>query len=281
MTVSKGQPTAAELKARLREKPLPELTEEMEELSRSSDCDVDLLRVYLDVLEEKAPILPADYDPETQYEEFRRSHDQLFESLRSEVPEASKKKKGGLFRLKQVLVSFAAIFCLVIFVADANGAGVLDRLIEWGAETFTLRPASGVMELPTADENGFRSLEEALVFYEVEGAAIPTWIPARFSVEKVLVLETDDTTIISGNYTSGNDELFIRGTINRDEEFAFEKDMADSQNLYTANGIIFIVTSNLEEERAVWTSGGYVYSVSGNITKKELKQILNSVQIKE
>lgn len=281
MTVSKGQPTAAELKARLREKPLPELTEEMEELSRSPDCDVDLLRVYLDVLEEKAPILPADYDPETQYEEFRRTHDQLFESLRSEVPEVSKKKKGGLFRLKQVLVSFAAIFCLVIFVADANGAGVLDRLIEWGAETFTLRPASGVMELPIADENEFRSFQEALDHYGVEGAAIPTWIPERFSIEKVIVLETDEATIISGNYTSGDDELFIRSSIERNKDFTFEKDMTDSQSIYTTNGITFIVASNLEEERAVWTAGGYVYSVSGDITKKELKQILNSVQIKE
>lgn len=281
MTVSKGQPTAAELKARLREKPLPELTEEMEELSRSPDCDVDLLRVYLDVLEEKAPILPADYDPETQYEEFRRTHDQLFESLRSEVPEVSKKKKGGLFRLKQVLVSFAAIFCLVIFVADANGAGVLDRLIEWGAETFTLRPASGVMELPIADENGFRSLEEALVFYEVEGAAIPTWIPARFSVDKITVLESNDMTIVSSKYTTDDGALYIRGTISSREDFTFEKNATSEYSLYTANGISFIVAANMEEEQAVWTTGGYVYSVGGDVTEKELKQILNSVQIKE
>lgn len=281
MTVSKGQPTAAELKARLREKPLPELTEEMEELSRSSDCDVDLLRVYLDVLEEKAPILPADYDPETQYEEFRRSHDQLFESLRSEVPEASKKKKGGLFRLKQVLVSFAAIFCLVIFVADANGAGVLDRLIEWGAETFTLRPASGVMELPTADENEFRSLQEALEYYGVEGAAIPTWIPGRFSIDKITVLESNDMTIISSSYVADDGALYIRGTISSREDFTFEKNATGEHSLYTTNGISFILSTNLEENRATWTANSYVYSISGDVTEKELKKILDSVQIKE
>lgn len=276
MAVSNRQPTAAELKPRLREKPLPELTEEMVKLSDDPNCDIDLLCAYLDVLEEKAPVLPDGYDPATEYAKFREVHDELFN-----LPECSAPRKGGLFRLRQTLVTFAAVFCLVVFVADANGAGVIDRLIEWGTETFTSRPASGVMELPSASENEFRSFQEALDYYEVKDAAIPTWIPSRYSIEKVTVFETGTATIIGGKYTSNNDNLFIRGTISYDEDFSFEKDVADDRGLYTANGISFILSNNFDDLRAVWTSNGYVYSVSGNITEKEMKQILDSVQIKE
>lgn len=281
MAVSNRQPTAAELKPRLREKPLPELTEEMEKLSDDPDCDVDLLCAYLDVLEEKAPVLPTGYDPAAEYAKFREAHAELFDLQEPEMPERPAPRKGGLFRLRQTLVTFAAVFCLVVFVADANGAGVIDRLIEWGAEIFTLRPISGVMELPSANGNEFRSLQEALDCYEVKDAAIPTWIPSRYSVDQITVSESDGATIISGKYLSGNDKLFIRGSLSYDEDFAFEKDIADGHSLYTVNGITFILSTNFEEERAVWTAGGYVYSVSGNITEKELKQILDSVQTKE
>lgn len=281
MTVSNGQPNAAELKARLRKKPLSELTEELEQLSSMPDCDVDLLCAYLDVLEEKAPVLPDGYDPAAEYEKFRDAHAELFDGLETETTAKPTPRKSGFLRLKQVLVTFAAVFCLVVFVADANGAGVINRLIEWGTEIFILRPVSGVMELPTASENEFRSLQEALDHYGVEDAAIPTWIPSRYSVDGVTVLETDVATIISGKYVSGDDELFIRGTLDHDEDFAFEKDVVDSHNLYKAKGITFILSSNLEEERAVWTANGYVYSASGNITEKELKQMLGSIQIKE
>lgn len=276
MAVSNRQPTAAELKPRLREKPLPELTEEMVKLSDDPDCDVDLLCAYLDVLEEKAPVLPDGYDPAAEYARFREVHDELFN-----LPECSAPRKGGLFRLRQTLVTFAAVFCLVVFVADANGAGVIDRLIEWSAETFTLRPFSGVMELPSANGNEFRSLQEALDYYEVKDAAIPTWIPSRYSIDSVTVLESDGTTVISGKYLSGKDKLFIRSSLSYDEDFSFEKNATDDRGLYTANKITFIVSSNLEEKRAVWTAGGYVYSVSGNVTETELEKILDSVQIKE
>lgn len=281
MTVSNGQPNAAELKARLREKPLSELTEEFEQLSSMPDCDIDLLCAYLDVLEEKAPVLPDGYEPAAEYEKFRDAHAELFNGLETEKAERPAARKGGLLRLRQVLVTFAAVFCLVVFVADANGAGVIDRLIEWGTEIFILRPASGVMELPSADENGFLSLQEALEHYGVEDAAIPTWIPSRYSINGITALESNDMTIISGKYIADSNTLFIRATIDRDEEFAFEKDAVDNHNLYTAKGITFILSANLEEERAVWTAGGYVYSISGDITEEELKEMLDSIQIKE
>lgn len=278
MAVSDGQMTAQEMKMRLREKPLSELMEEAKKLSSISDCDIDLLRAYLDVLEEKDPVLPPDHDPAAQYEKFREDHAELFD-VPEEMPERPTAPKRHFPRVRKVLTALAAAFCVVVMVADASGAGVIDRLIEWGAETFSLQPTSGVMELETADENGFRSLQEALEYYEVENPAIPTWIPERYAIEEIIVLESDDSAIISGKYTANEQKLFIRTFVPFEEAFVFEKNMINKEASYTTqNGITFILSENVGDIRAVWDIDGYAYSVTGDITEKEIKQMLDSIE---
>lgn len=276
MAVSDGQLTAQEMKMRLREKPLSELMEEIKKLSSISDCDVDLLCAYLDVLEEKDPVLPPDRDPAAQYEKFKEDHAELFDAPERAAKQALP-RKGRFPRVKKVLTALAAAFCVVVLVADASGAGVIGRLIEWGTETFSLRPASGVMELPVADENEFTSMNEALAHYGVENPAIPTWIPERYTIDGIIVLESNDSAIISGKYTADGQKLFIRASIPFGEAFSFEEEVTEEHTLYTANGITFLLSKNTNMERAVWDAGGCAYSVAGNITEKELKQMLGSV----
>lgn len=277
MAVTDGQTTAREMKTRLREKPLSELMEEIKKLSSISDCDVDLLCAYLDVLEEKDPVLPPDRDPAAQYEKFKEDHAELFDAPERAAKQALP-RKGRFPRVKKVLTALAAAFCVVVLVADASGAGVIGRLIEWGTETFSLRPASGVMELETADENGFRSLQEALAYYEVENPAIPNWIPERYTIDGITVLELDDSIIISGKYTADGQKFLIRASIPFGEAFTFETNIADEYVPYTSkNGISFILSGNSKLDRAVWTTDDYSYSVTGDITEDELKQMLDSI----
>lgn len=283
MADANGHETAQEMKMRLREKPLSELMEELEQMSSISeyDCDIDLICAYLDVLEEKAPVLPKGYDPAAEYEKFKENHSELFDVPAVPLPEKAPAGKSRFVRLKQTLVTFAALFCVVVFVADASGAGVLDRLIEWGSETFSLRPASGVMELEVAEENGFKSLAEALEYYGVENPAIPSWIPSRYSIDKVTIFESNDTMIIGGKYGAIDDEVFVRVTVGFEEAFTFEEDIDVGHTLYEANGITFILSTNLNTERAVWSKNKIAYSVAGDITRSELKEMLNSIPNEE
>lgn len=277
MAVTDGQTTAREMKTRLREKPLSELMEEIKKLSSISDCDVDLLCAYLDVLEEKDPVLPPDRDPAAQYEKFKEDHAELFDAPERAAKQALP-RKGRFPRVKKVLTALAAAFCVVVLVADASGAGVIGRLIEWGTETFSLRPASGVMELPVAEKSEFKSMSEALEYYEVENPAIPTWIPERYTLEKIVVLKSNDATIISGKYIADGQSLFIRVSIPFEGVFTFEKNITDEYATYTTkNGITSIFSGNSGLDRAVWDAGGYAYSVAGDLTEKELKQMLDSV----
>ena len=280
MADANGHETAQEMKMRLREKPLSELMEELEQMSSISeyDCDIDLICAYLDVLEEKAPVLPKGYDPAAEYEKFKENHSELFDVPAVPLPEKAPAGKSHFIRLKQTLVTFAALFCVVVFVADASGAGVLDRLIEWGSETFSLRPASGEMELEVAEENGFKSLAEALEYYEVENPAIPTWIPNRYSIDRVAAMEAENTTTISGRYTTDSGTLFIRVTIGFEEDFTVEENQTAEHNMYQAKGIEFVLSTNMDTERATWDINGVTYSAGGNISLDELKEMLDSIQ---
>lgn len=281
MAVSDGQLTAQEMKMRLREKPLSELMEEAKKLSSISDCDIDLLRAYLDVLEEKDPVLPPDHDPAAQYEKFREDHAELFD-VPEEMPERPAAQKRHFPRVRKVLTALAAAFCVVVMVADASGAGVIDRLIEWGAETFSLQPASGVMELETADENGFRSLREALEYYKVEKVVIPHWIPGRYAVDRINIIELNDTTVISGKYlAAGNESLFIRVAIKNNGAFTFEEERTEEHIIYSVNQMDFIISANFEERRATWTVDKYIYSINGSVTEDELQRMLDSIQVEE
>lgn len=281
MAVSDGQLTAREMKMRLREKPLSELMEEAEKLSSISDCDMDLLRAYLDVLEEKDPVLPPDHDPAAQYEKFREDHAELFDAS-VEMPERPVPQKRHFPRVRKILTALAAAFCVVVMVADASGAGVIDRLIEWGAETFSLQPVSGVMELETAGENGFRSLREALEYYGVEDPAIPTWIPGRYSIDKVSVLKPGDSIIVSGRYSTDDDNiLLIRVVIGDSGAFTFEEDHTEEHSVYSVGRLDFIISTNFEKKRATWTADNYVYSINGSFAENELQKMLDSIQMGE
>ena len=209
---------------------------------------------------------------------FPKTEQGFYDARRRLVFEELFLLQAALFRLKQTLVTFAALFCVVVFVADASGAGVLDRLIEWGSETFSLRPASGVMELEVAEENGFKSLAEALEYYEVENPAIPTWIPNRYSIDRVAAMEAENTTTISGRYTTDSGTLFIRVAIGFGEDFTFEENQTAEHNMYQAKEIEFVLSTNMDTERATWDINGVTYSAGGNISLDELKEMLDSIQ---
>lgn len=277
--------TADLVKERLREKTPEELTEEMEALSSTPDYDVELLCAYLDVLEEKAPVLPEGYSPSADFEAFQEAHAELFRTIEPKsdtnapVP-ASRKKR--VFSGKRMVAVLAATLCLAMIIAEAHTPGTMERIVEWGAEVLMLRPAAGAMELPVADENGFLSLQEALDHYGVTGAVIPTYVPKRFSLSKITVVETDEEVILSGKYVAGESgSILVRVAYNAEETYVYEKELTDEYISYEANGIAFVISNNFDEQRAVWSINGCTCSASGDLTEDELKEVLDSIKIKE
>lgn len=275
-------------KERLREKTPEELTEEMEALSSTPDYDVELLCAYLDVLEEKAPVLPDGYSPAADFEAFQEAHAELFHTTKQEGAKevsVAPHRKNRFWSGKRMVSILAATLCLAMLIAEAHTPGTMERIVEWGAEVLMLRPQAGAMELPVADENGFLSLQDALDHYDVMGTVIPTRVPKRFALNKITVMETEEEVILSGRYVSEDDGLLlIRVVVNSDETYFFERDLSeDSDDLanrkpYEANGIAFVISDNFDEQRATWSINGCACSLSGDLTEDELKGVLDSIQ---
>ena len=270
-----------EIKDRLRTKAPSELMEEMENLSSTPDYDVDLLCAYLDVLEEKAPVFPEGYSPAEDFECFEARHKELFDSMDEEntlsTPAVPQKNRRHAFR--RFPAAIAAALCVFTIAAEAHTPGTIERMVEWGAEVFSLRPASGKMELSIASEDSFFSLQEALDHYGIKGAVIPTWIPKQYSVSKITAVDTGKAIIISGKYIAdGDDSLLIRVIIDPKGTYKFEEDLVDGHTWYESNGLAFIISTNFDEQRATWSTNGCTCSVSGNLTEEELKGVLNSIQ---
>lgn len=270
------------VKERLREKTPEELTEEMEALSSTPDYDVELLCAYLDVLEEKAPVLPDGYSPAADFEAFQEAHAELFHTTKQEGAKevsVAPHRKHRFWSGKRIVAILAATLCLAMLIAEAHTPGTMERIVEWGADVFMLRPQAGAMELPVADENGFLSLQDALEHYGVMGTVIPTRVPKRFSLNKITVMETEDSVILSGRYTDRDGSaLLVRVVVAARESYKFEKELTDDYVPYEANGIAFAISNNFDEQRATWSINGCICSLSGDMTEDELKGVLDSIQ---
>ena len=254
--------------------------EEMENLSSTPDYDVDLLCAYLDVLEEKAPVLPEGYSPAEDFERFEARHKELFDEMDAEktLPISAVPNRHRRHVFRRFGAAVAAVFCVFIIAAEAYSPGTIERIVEWGVEVFSLRPASGKMELPMAGEDSFLSLQEALDHYGIKGTVIPTWIPKQYSVSKITAVDTGKATIISGKYIADDDALLIRVIVDSKGTYIFEEDLTDDHTSYEANGIAFIISTNFDEQRATWSINGCTCSVSGDLTEEELKGVLDSIQ---
>lgn len=178
-----------------------------------------------------------------------------------------------------MIAILAATLCLAMLIAEAHTPGTMERIVEWGADVLMLRPQAGAMELPAADENGFLTLQDALDHYEVMGAVIPTRIPKRFALNKITVMETEDSVILSGRYvTEDGSALLVRVVVAARESYKFEKELTDDYVPYEANGIAFAISNNFDEQRANWSINGCTCSLSGDLTEDELKGVLDSIQ---
>lgn len=109
--------------------------------------------------------------------------------------------------------------------------------------------------------------------------ALPSYIPDGYELLRVSA-STDGWRRVVAYYTKGDNTLSI--TI--DELFedsgtmmAFEKD-AEEVKYYTADGVEYIIYNNLTRISVCWQKVPYIVSITGEITRDELIQMINSIK---
>lgn len=258
-----------------------ELLQEIEQIlatSSSVDMDTDKLEAYLDILQERTPVM-EDYDAKAEWEKTKAQHPLLF------APEPAKRPKKADARkwfksVRAAEIAVAVVLCLMI-TANAFGYNPIRQFLDWADGIIRVYSnPSGEMELPPDDPNEYHSLAEALEAYDIDPDSCPTWIPKDYALKTVTVRDSEGLFRISGVYRSERGELLIRFTNFKvfNENYwgnVIERD--ENGSIFKNGENEFYITTNSNQLKAGWIQNSNFYEVIGQVSEDEIKEILKSI----
>lgn len=244
------------------------------EASAGVKADPERVAAYVAAIEDAEADQHSAPQPQEDFEKtwthFTENHPDLF------PPTKTKARKRG----RRILhfVEAAALIAAVL-VVTAAACGWQDYFLVWGRELLRITPApSGVMALAEPNTDGYSTLAEAVA--DMEDAHTPTWIPARFSIKDLTVQDLTSHTMVTGVYEAEQSELIIRIArymeIGDMPDFAFEKGDNEKHDEVTKDGTTYYYTENYKTLRVTWKNEKCLYSISGEVSREELDQMLNS-----
>jgi|GEM_PF-760747 len=205
------------------------------------------------------------------------------------LPNTKTGKRRAVGRLSAALA--AAILTTILagtFAASAMGLDVWDYIISWGKETLRIGTGSKTSNAPGSEPNNketsglaepgvYDTFEEAVQALDIN-ILVPDKIPECFILTRV---ETTDTPLhkgISALYQNKEEVLAYTADIysSGNVSAVFEMDEGSNEEVMI-NGVKHYFMSNAGQTSAVWTTGGCIYSIGGNVTKDELIGILESM----
>lgn len=250
---------------RLREKETFELLDELEEKLDAGE-DVELIDKYLEVLDEKAPVL-SDFDPEASLAEFKSRHPLIFNNAE---PARKPRAHRSLRRLAVIAAVLASLFAIML-VAQASGVNIFGRLGQWTDEIFSFGSIKGESE-------AIKELKAGLDEKTLSVIELPSWLPDGFELIELTYDENVPHDVIGVAFLNG--EEYINLTISSSnlevDPGSFEKD-SESVTVYENNGKTYYIMENLDWQSAAWEDGYYEYSLTGQIERDELIDILDSI----
>lgn len=269
---------------------LEELDARMEEMTDQS-CDPELIRLYLDVLEEKEP-LGLELDPEASLQRFLE--ERAGEESRSTPPEepaaqAAVSRPAGLRRFRhfpRTLIAAAVVAVLFGLGSMAGSSRLWESVVHLTQGTLQIVPPGASQSgqtsaQPPLEELEFTSLQEALDAYGIAEPLVPKWLPEGF--ESLGVTTNVDPDFIRIAETYSYDEKKIKIAIrcyNAKEALergSVEKENGQQDEKYIRGGVEHSLAQNRAIYTASWTNGLNIVSIIGDVTEEELEQMIDSI----
>lgn len=267
---------------------LEELDARMEEMTDQS-CDPELIRLYLDVLEEKEP-LGLELDPEASLQRFLEERAGE-ESTPPEEPaaQAAVSRPAGLRRFRhfpRTLIAAAVVAVLFGLGSMAGSSRLWESVVHLTQGTLQIVPPGASQSgqtsaQPPLEELEFTSLQEALDAYGITEPLVPKWLPEGF--ESLGVTTNVDPDFIGIAETYSYDEKKIKIAIRcynakeALERVSVEKENGQQDEKYIRGGVEHSLAQNRAIYTASWTNGLNIVSIIGDVTEEELEQMIDSI----
>lgn len=253
--------------------------------------DEELFDAAQALLDERAPIL-EDHGPEMTFQEFVQRHPEAFgpdakpaeeATPIEQTPRRRTTRRRGLFRrVAAVLAAAAGLFCLSAVATGTNPVVVVVDAGETLMRAVTLGP-SGDLTISSAHAE-YHSLDEALTSHGISDVSIPSWIPSDMYLDSIAV---NSSSSMNGSIEF---ELwaYFRGA---ESEFIFNVDSSphqNSNNYYSeknpdsapeqVDGFPYEFITNNGWIQTSWSSNGYNYSFTGNLSEEAFIDIISSMK---
>lgn len=208
----------------------------------------------------------------------------------SENPaELSPRRRPRLRRwLKQGLVAVIAVAAVFggMVVAQASGFDVFGTIGRWTDDVFQFVPSAGENNQASgthAGENApeYSALREALASVGLNEKLAPTWCPEGFILGEPKIVASNISNTVSFSASSSDGTFFSMDVICYNSadylsDTQFEKD-AENVEQYSNNQQTFYILSNVDTITATWSDGLLVEQITGNISDKDIKKIIDSI----
>ena len=263
-------------------------TEKLEEILRldceadeGQESDTELLFYVMGVLaERKKNSNTQEITAQQAWESFQSNYLPESEEASAQVPKKTIKFSGPWLRRTVAAAAVIAILVCVPVVASAFGwEDIWNAVATWAKETFSFvsRNETGNSEPAQNDTIGFQSLQQALAETEQNPAIVPTWIPDGYKLTTIKVNETPEKKTYNAFYEKGDQPLrvFVQSYL----ALAPESVETDGELIetYEVSGTEYLIFSNQQDLRVAWTVGSYECYISGELTIKEIKMMIDSI----
>lgn len=226
-------------------------------------------------------------DAEKSLARFHEKYAPVFSALEEKTaaapasPPAKRPSRRAL--AKVISIAAAAAVLLGTVTCQALGLDVFGAIARWTAAIFQLEdPATPYATIRTVpldegEEAHYDTLEEAVEAFGITAPIVPQWIPERFALTQVSAVNRSSGIFICADYKSDDGILQIRYNEATASDFSSLEQQGESVELYTEGELRHYLLTDMGREKAFWQNGTLECRITGNISRQEIKDIIDSI----
>ena len=229
-------------------------------------------------------------DAEKSLARFHEKYAPVFSALEEKTaaapasPPAKRPSRRAL--AKVISIAAAAAVLLGTVTCQALGLDVFGAIARWTAAIFQLEdPATPYATIRTVpldegEEAHYDTLEEAVEAFGITAPIVPQWIPERFALTDVSASNKSGGVLIYADYESEDAILQVRFNEIISTDFNSLEQQGDKVETYFSGGLKHYLLSDLDREKAFWQNGALECQITGNLSRQEVKDIIDSIYLR-
>lgn len=259
-------------------------TEALEQILRADaetpaeqESDIELILYIMEVLSRR----------EKENQQSGKTAQQSWESFQQHyLPEQELQKqnmkKSGRPWLRRMIACAAAVILILCIPVSSRALSLeelWDIVARWAKETFSFVSGdnSEVSEPNSISEEGFTSLQDALIKSNRDASLVPTWIPDGYELDTIEKTITPEQEIYIAHYVSDNGYFTFRVQTYlsaKPQNIEIGKDITE---IYSIGVIDYYISSNANYLQVMWNNSGVEYIISGDISLDIAKKMVDSI----